>query len=165
AGVFKEAIEPLFHSSKATVVAEDTFIEPQKDLMTSGTKGLAQDLTYGRVEPRPLGLRSQLGKDKVVPLALKQKAETAVPEAANAAWVDAIVAEAQIQQVAPNEIHPLPDVLEGTTYTREGAICLPEELDMPFTEKQALALQQTDDFPHPSKSQSQDDLSSGNHHQ
>ena len=26
AGVFKEAIEPLFHSSKATVVAEDTFI-------------------------------------------------------------------------------------------------------------------------------------------
>ena len=31
---------------------------------------------------------------QVVPLALKQKAETAVPEAANAAWVDAIVAEA-----------------------------------------------------------------------
>ena len=31
---------------------------------------------------------------QVLPLALKQKAETAVPEAANAAWVDSIVAEA-----------------------------------------------------------------------
>ena len=28
AGVFKEAIEPLFHTTKATVVAEDTFIAP-----------------------------------------------------------------------------------------------------------------------------------------
>lgn len=98
-----------------------------------------------------------------LPLALKQKAETAVPEAANAAWVDAIVAEATIQQVTPDQIHPLPDVLEGTTYTGEGAICLPEDLDMPFTEKRALALQPADDFLHPSKSQSQDDLS--NHHQ
>ncbi|CAE7354417.1 unnamed protein product, partial [Symbiodinium sp. CCMP2456] len=120
AGVFKEAIEPLFHSSKATV-------EPQKDLMTSGTKGMDQNLTYGRVEPRPLGLRNQLDNVKALPLALKQKAETAVPEAANAAWVDAIVAEATIQQVTPDQIHPLPDVLEGTTYTGEGAICLPED--------------------------------------
>ena len=28
--------------------------EPQKDLMTSGTKGMDQNLTYGRVEPRNL---------------------------------------------------------------------------------------------------------------
>ena len=35
-------------------MAQMIFQEPQKDLMTSGTKGLAQDLTYGRVEPRDL---------------------------------------------------------------------------------------------------------------
>mmetsp|Transcript_42100 Transcript_42100/g.98164 ORF Transcript_42100/g.98164 Transcript_42100/m.98164 type:complete len:1131 (+) Transcript_42100:43-3435(+) len=162
AGVFREAIEPLFHTSKATVVAEDTFIEPQRDLMLSGTK-LDQNLTYGRVEPRPMGLKDQLGKDKVLPLALTQRPDTAVPEAANAAWVDSIVHEAQIQQVQPHEIHPLPDVLNGTTYTGEGAICLPEELDMPFTEKQALALQQSEDYPRYSKSQSREDASTSQH--
>lgn len=105
------------------MVAPDTFIEPEKDLMVHGLP--IESKTYGRVEPRALGLRSLKEEERAVPRALRQTAEQAVPEAANAAWVDDTVREAEIQ-------HELPDlqgalVLAGTTFTGEGQIVAPEE--------------------------------------
>lgn len=159
-GVFREAIEPLFHSSKAVVVANDTFIEPQKDLMVNGL-GI-ESKTYGRVEPRALGLRKEKEDQEVLPLALRQRAENAVPEAANAAWVDQVVKEASIQQEVPELNGTM--VLVGTTYTGEGILCNPEELDMPYTESHALALTGPHHLAHSSDpSKSVDEL--GSHHQ
>eukprot|EP00913_Durusdinium_trenchii_P010058 g9438.t1 len=160
-GVFREAIEPLFHSSKATVVAHDTFIEPQKDLMVNGL-GI-ESKTYGRVEPRALGLRKLHEEDQVLPLALRQKAENAVPEAANAAWVDEVVKEAEIQRERPQLKDTV--VLPGTTYTGEGIPCYPEELDMPYMESHALAVQEPN-LPRSrssDRSKSVDDFSSSHH--
>ncbi|CAJ1408381.1 unnamed protein product [Effrenium voratum] len=160
-GVFKEAIDPLFHSSKAIVVASDTFIEPQRDLIVSGTGVDTKPLAYGRVEPRAVGLKKIQEEEKVLPLALRQKAADAVPEAANAAWVDAVVTEAMVQRETPL-LHGT-HVLAGTTYTGEGVICLPEELDMPYMERQALALN------HPSalsdRTKSYDELTITTQHQ
>lgn len=159
-GVFREAIEPLFHSSKAVVVAEDTFIEPQKDLMVNGL-GI-ESKTYGRVEPRALGLRKEKEDQEVLPLALRQRPENAVPEAANAAWVDEIVKEACIQDEVPQLNGTM--VLHGTTFTGEGVLCSPEELDMPYTESHVLALTSGAHHAHASdRSKSMDEL--GSQHQ
>eukprot|EP00435_Cladocopium_sp_Y103_P022889 s2074_g5.t1 len=159
-GVFREAVEPLFHSSKAVVVAHDTFIEPQTDLMVNGL-GI-ETKTYGRVEPRALGLRKEKEDQEVIPLALRQRPENAVPEAANAAWVDEVVKEASIQDEVPQLNGTM--VLHGTTFSGAGVICSHEELDMPYTESHVLALTSGAHHSHSSdRSKSMDDL--GSQHQ
>lgn len=159
-GCFREAIEPLFHSSKAVVVAHDTFIEPQKDLMVNGL-GI-ESKTYGRVEPRALGLRKEKEDQEVLPLALRQRPENAVPEAANAAWVDEVVKEASIQDQVPQLNGTM--VLHGTTFSGHGVLCDPEELDMPYTESHVLALTSGAHHSHSSdRSKSMDEV--GSQHQ
>lgn len=118
----REPPDPIYHTSKAKVVAHDTFIEPQQDTFKEPA---LQGLAYGRVEPRPFALRNIMKEKEVVVSALNQLPEHAVPEATNAAWVDNIVFETSLSRPQPGEVlelPPVPPVAQGTTWSGEGRV-------------------------------------------
>mmetsp|Transcript_52115 Transcript_52115/g.93409 ORF Transcript_52115/g.93409 Transcript_52115/m.93409 type:complete len:1160 (+) Transcript_52115:87-3566(+) len=107
----EETPEPIFHSSKAEVIGNDTFVEPIKD---SG--GILQDLDmkYGRVEPRPIGLTALMNETKVVPEALRQNPALAVPEAAQQAWTAAVAEQEALEDMySPNRRKSTPQDFAG----------------------------------------------------
>lgn len=137
--VFAAPPEPLWHSTSAKVVADDTFIEPTQDHYTHGKlrSHLNSELTYGKVEARPFGLQLQKDEEIVIPYALRQHPDVAVPEATNASWTDAIAFEANLEKCEPDEIHQLPAVAKGTTFTGAGNFQPLENIDAAGHKKEA----------------------------
>eukprot|EP00933_Yihiella_yeosuensis_P037468 TRINITY_DN31411_c0_g1_i1.p1 TRINITY_DN31411_c0_g1~~TRINITY_DN31411_c0_g1_i1.p1 ORF type:complete len:1145 (+),score=169.04 TRINITY_DN31411_c0_g1_i1:103-3537(+) len=111
----------IFHTEKAEIKADDTFVEPTRDDVRG--PDFLRDTSFQKLGPRPFALTSQFADDKLVGKSLWQDPDKVAPEALDAAWADSMAVHAKHLGLDPNDpaiIDDFPEVDPNTTFTGAG---------------------------------------------
>lgn len=122
--LIKDPERPLFHSDKAKVVQDDTFVEPQQDL--DAGNAVVDGVAYGVVHPRPHALRMILKEQRQqnVPRALRKDPALTMGGITDAAYEARLAIEASVKGMPIERFREIAE-MEGVVSPATG---LPREL-------------------------------------